>query len=88
MYLSGAGTGMAAVAAIPAVQRILQDRLPAVAAAVAGLFVAAVGSTAPLTVPSRTGAAAAPTPGAATAASASSDLSGNLLWLPLQPGFA
>ena len=84
MYGSGAGTGMAAVAAIPAVQRILQDRMPAVT----GFYVAAVGSTAPRAVPSRAGATATPASGAAATASASSDLSGNLLLLPLQSGFA
>ena len=81
MYGSGVGTGMAAEAAIPAVQRILQDRLPAVT----GCYVAAVGTTAaPQAVPSRTGTSTTPASGtAATAAtaSASSALRGNPFWL-------
>ena len=73
MYMSGVGTGMAAVAAIPVVQRILQDRIPAVT----GYYVAAVGTTAPRTDPSRTGTTTTPTAGTAASASASSALRGN-----------
>ena len=70
MYLSGAGTGMAA---IPAVQRILQDRIPAVT----GWDVAAVAATAPSSVSSRTWASTTPTSGTTITASASSALRGN-----------
>ena len=76
MYGSGVGTGMAAVAAIPAVQRILQDRIPAVT----GYYVAAVVAATPQAVPSRTGSATTPTTGAAATASASSALHGNPFW--------
>ena len=77
-----AGTGLAAVAAIPAVQRILQDRIPAVP----GCVVAAVGANPPRS--SRPRPSATPAPGTTAAASASSALRSNTLLPPLQPWFA